>query len=82
MLINCIDLLFTVESTYKGGITTDISNTNKPSIHFFNERNQNRKLAKISRNARAHRSDCQLRVSDGAFSSFANPVSLSLMCLY
>jgi hypothetical protein len=46
MCIDCIDLLSTVESTYKvyTGITAmealGIPRTNGPAIHFFNERNQ------------------------------------------
>jgi hypothetical protein len=39
----------------------DIPNTNEPAIHFsFNERNQNRKLAKISKHAHAHRQTANL----------------------
>lgn len=38
----------------------DIPNTNEPTIHFFNKRNQNRKLAKITRDAHVHRQTANL----------------------
>jgi hypothetical protein len=87
MCIDCIDLLSTVESTYKvyTGITAmealGIPSTNGPAIHFFNERNQNRKLAKISRDPHAHRQTANLGFPS-ALGSFGNPVSLSFICIY
>ena len=66
MLTDCIALPLTVESAYtvdtgmKVMDALDIPNADEPTIHFLNERNQNRKLAKISRDAHAHRQNAIL----------------------
>jgi hypothetical protein len=65
MLLDYINLLLTVESTNKvhTGTTTlkvlDMPNIQSLLSTFFNERNQKRKLAKISRYTRAYWPDCQ-----------------------